>query len=89
MLKRIKRMAENSGWHIEKRLNVGDILTMLPMVAVMFLWGTKVETRIAVLEDKQIQSYQTRQEIKISMQRLNDKMDRILEREILNGKEKK
>lgn len=81
MYHRIKRMAEQSGWHLEKRINVGDILTAIPLVSVMFFWAMKVETRIAVLENKEVQNALTRQEIKANLIRLNEKMDRILEKE--------
>ena len=90
ILKRLKEMSENNGWHVEKKINIGDMLTMIPMVAVMFVWATKVETRIAVLEDKTIQISEKFQEIKENYVRLgqniqsnnirlNDKIDKIIE----------
>ena len=33
-------------WHLDKRLNIGHILTTAAMVASVFWWGSGVETRI-------------------------------------------
>jgi len=79
MLRGIAAMAEEKGWHIEKRINIADFVAIVPLVAVVFWWALTVETRIAVVQEQLVNYVQNQQEIKQGMQRLNDKIDRLLE----------
>lgn len=45
-----KDRREHHGWHLDKRLNVGHILTTLSIVLGAFVWGSTMEKRIALLE---------------------------------------
>ncbi|MBU2708889.1 hypothetical protein KCM76_23040 [Zooshikella marina] len=36
----------HNSWHIDKTFNIGNLLTVLPVVIALFTWGTGVETRI-------------------------------------------
>lgn len=84
----IKQMTE--GWHFEKRINIGDFVAMIPVIAVIFWWATTVETRIAVLQEQYVDTVQNIRDIKSvilenqkdrksDMIRLNAKIDQLLE----------
>lgn len=89
-------------WHLDKRLNVGHLLTTLTIAAAVFIWASKVDTRISLLEqtvstwvlmqDKRdgMQDEQLRRlanETLENVRSINNKMERLVEREIArNGK---
>lgn len=73
-------------WHLEKRINVGHILTTILLVAAMFSWTGKIESallvqqaRIDALENVQKLQIETIQKdinkLHSSMDKLNDKLE--------------
>jgi len=42
------RRREADSWHLKKEINLSHILTTLTAIAVIFAWGSTVETRLAV-----------------------------------------
>lgn len=39
-------------WHLDRRLNVGHLLTTLSLAAAIFAWGSAMDRRLAVIEEK-------------------------------------
>jgi hypothetical protein len=75
-----------SRWHLDKRLNVGHILTTIVVASGLFVWGGKVETRLAVLESQYIKQEELQREIKKELIRMNEKLDRVVEIAIRNSR---
>lgn len=73
-------------WHLDKRLNVGHILTTFTVAAGLFIWGGKVETRLSLLEQQYNQTKEIQQEIKQQLISMNDKLDRLIENLHRNGR---
>lgn len=78
-------------WHLDKRLNVGHILTTISAVAAAFAWGSTIESRLAVLELQTRNSeaaqaeikeeiVRTRQSFNQRLDRVDSKLDRLIER---------
>jgi len=65
-------------WHLDKRLNVGHILTTLTIVFAFFVWANKIDARITTLEIRQAANIDTSREIKGQLILLNDKLDKLL-----------
>ncbi len=43
----------DDGWHLDKRITVGHIMTTAVVATSVFLYVTSVETRVALLETRQ------------------------------------
>jgi hypothetical protein len=81
-----------SHWHLDKRLNVGHVLTTLSIAGVMILWAMNIEGRIQShdiqlttiveqmdrMDDRNIRSLEN---ISEQINRINDKLDRLIERQ--------
>ena len=88
-------------WHLDKRLNVGHLLTTLTIAGALFFWASKVDTRIALLEQT-IGAWQSAQDKRDNLQddqlvrladntldhvrAINEKIDRLIEREVARGR---
>ena len=72
---------DSEHWHLDKRLNIGHILTTASALAALFVWGSTIETRISVLEEQYEHTQLIQIEIKNQLVRLNDKMDRLIEKQ--------
>lgn len=92
---------DHSRWRLDKQLNVGHLLTTVSLAGALFFWASKVDTRIALLE----QSISTRQSVQDKrdalqddqllrmadntldhVREINDKIDRLIEREVSRGR---
>lgn len=77
-------MESDNHWHLDKRLNIGHLLTTMTVAAAIIIWGNSVETRLAVLEEQQIHQEKQRAEdmalIRAELSSINRKIDRIIER---------
>lgn len=71
---------ERRTWHLDKRLNVGHILTTITLAVGIFVWANKMDNRITVLEVQQQNTAATGVEIKNQLLELNRKIDRLIER---------
>lgn len=80
-----------SGWHVEKTVSVGHIITTLSIGVSVIWWASTVETRIAVNTQKIAASEAMikrqddsvgviRQEMRADFDKLNNKIDRLIER---------
>ena len=61
------------GWHLDKRVNVGHILTTVLLAAGFFAWASMLESRIAISETEiaALKEHSIRSE-----QRIIERMDR-------------
>ena len=41
-------MAEHQGWHVDKRVSVGHIITTLMVASAFFAWMTSIESSVSV-----------------------------------------
>jgi len=80
-----ERRRDYENWHLDKRVNVGHLLTTLVIAGGLFIWAMNTDSRITRLEVRQEQSTRTAQEIKGELQILNRKMDRLIEN-LMNGR---
>ena len=71
-------------WHLDKRLNVGHIITTIALVgAMMGIWAD-MDKRVTRLEVQQEESKRVAEDIKRELREINRKMDRLIER-LLDG----
>lgn len=70
-------------WHLDKRVNVGHLLTTATILGSVMWWGSTVETRLGVLDAKQqaaaVRQEQLREDIKSRLDRIETKLDRVIE----------
>jgi len=76
----------DSHWHLDKRLNVGHILTTLTIVIAFFLWANTIDRRITTVEVRQATNLATSVEIKSQLILLNAKLDKLFIRMYENKK---
>lgn len=73
------------GWTINKQLNVGDLLTLVLAAFAVITAYYALDKRITVIETTQQYNIQQvsrdRDEIKASMNRLEEKLDKLLTKE--------
>jgi hypothetical protein len=72
-------------WQLDRHINVGHLLTTIALMAGLFLWGSRMEQRIAVLEDRynrqDAATAEAFRELKIELREMSRKLDRWQERE--------
>lgn len=73
-----------SRWHLDKRINIGHLLTTVGLVVGVMVWGSKMESRTAVVENTvALQGNATQKElgeIKDALRRIEDKLERKADR---------
>lgn len=80
-------MTDNSrqGWSLNKSINLGDMFGGLAVAASMMVYATTLDRRVSVVEDqvKTLKETQTelRAEFKTEFRSVNDKLDRLIERQ--------
>ena len=84
-------MAEGTAhWRLDRRVSLGQLVTTGTVLLAMLLWGARLETRIALMEETQgrqaavdarqdLEAQRVREEIREELKRLNEKLDRIYE----------
>ncbi|MDH5527411.1 MAG: hypothetical protein OEY97_08915 [Nitrospirota bacterium] len=79
-----------SNWQLDRRISVGHLVTTMTFLVAMIMWGARLETRIALMEEgatRQVtmdtrqdnETQRLREEIKEELERLNVKLDRYFE----------
>ena len=77
-------------WRLDRRVSLGQLVTTGTVLLAMMLWGARLETRIALMEDTEgrqaavdarqdLETQRAREEIRDELMRLNEKLDRIYE----------
>ena len=80
-------MTNNSrqGWSLNKSINLGDMFGGLAVAASMMVYATTLDRRVSVVEDqvKTLKETQAdlRAEFKTEFRSVNDKLDRLIERQ--------
>lgn len=73
------------GWSLNKSINLGDMFGGLAVAASMMVYATTLDRRVSVVEDqvKTLKGTQTelRAEFKTEFRAVNDKLDRLIERQ--------
>lgn len=73
---------ENTGWQINKSINLGDMFGGLAVAASMMVYATTLDRRVSVVEDqvKTLKETQAdlRNEFKTEFRAVNDKLDRLI-----------
>ena len=90
-------MAENNhhAWHLDKTVSIGHILSTLIIALSIFSWGLAIDKRveqnsqsIGFLSENQrrveVHVESTRTEIRQDLSRINQKLDRLVERQVNN-----
>lgn len=84
-------MAEGTThWELDRRVSLGQLVTTGTLLLAMALWGARLETRIALLEEtparqaavnarQDAETQRVREEVRDELRRLNEKLDRIYE----------
>jgi len=87
---------EDRQWHLDRRVSVGHLVTTLTFLVAMVLWGARLETRIALMEDRahtqarvdarqDLETQRVREEIREELKSLNLKIDRFFVNGWANG----
>lgn len=73
------------GWHLDRRISLGHLVTTVTFLVAMVLWGARLETRITVTETTvQAQKEQVNtglHDVKVRLQNIEAKLDRAIERQ--------
>lgn len=92
MQNELKDDDRRQGFHIDKSISIGHIISTVTIIIWLITWGSSVETRISVnsteikagqaasLSHIQIEK-EGRQEIRQQLYSINDKIDRLVERQ--------
>lgn len=77
--------SRQQGWSLNKSINLGDMFGGLAVAASMLVYATTLDRRVSVVEDqvKTLKETQTelRAEFKTEFRAVNDKLDRLIERQ--------
>jgi hypothetical protein len=80
----------SSHWVFDKRINLTHIITTMSIAASVFVWGSAMDRRVAVLEEKASVAYHRAErqdafiasgllELKQEIRETNRKIDRLIE----------
>jgi len=78
-------------WHLDKRVNVSIVFAMLSLASGFTAWAVTIDSRIAeqkvridnnseAIANSEARSFRSLDAIRDSMNRINDKLDRLIER---------
>lgn len=84
-----ERRRDYENWHLDKRINVGHLLTTVAIATAVFIWAMKTDGRITRLEAQQESSLRTSQEIKAELQSMNVKIDRLIQTLLTNERNRR
>ncbi len=69
---------DENHWHLDKRLNVGHLLTTMALAGSLFIWASAMERRVAVLETQvaiaKQQTSDDMHELKLEMRELRNEI---------------
>lgn len=67
-------------WHLDKRLNIGHIITTIMLAIAVFTYASGIDKRITVLEESKKYQETTNKQVTEQLKSINDKLDRLIER---------
>lgn len=74
----IERRAER--WHLKKEIQVTHIVSTLMLVGAVFVYVSKVEQRLTVVETQLIAQREATVIQRVQLERMDAKLDRLIER---------
>jgi len=91
MEKFTEQRSNESKWHLDKRVNVSIVFAMLSLASGFTAWAVTIDSRIAeqkvridnnseAIANSEARSFRSLDAIRDSMNRINDKLDRLIER---------
>jgi len=91
MEKFTEQRSYESKWHLDRRVNVSIVLAMLSLAGGFTAWAITIDSRVAeqkvridnnteAIADSEARSFRSLDAISGSMNRINDKLDRLIER---------
>ena len=81
--------SQREHWHLRREFNIGHVITTLMLFAAGISAWYSTQNRISILElrqgaqEKRLE--QTRDEVSSKLQRIEQKLDRLIERELDNN----
>lgn len=42
---------DDGAWHLDKKVNISHIIATLTLAGAIFAWGSKIEQRVAIVEE--------------------------------------
>ena len=71
---------EPEGWHLKKEIQLGHLITTITVAVSAVIYINKIEQRVAVVESQVIYQKETVDVLRNQLEKINDKLDRLIER---------
>jgi hypothetical protein len=68
------------GWHLKKEIQLGHLITTITVAISAVIYINKIEQRVAVIESQVIYQKETADVLRNQLEKINDKLDRLIER---------
>ncbi len=68
------------GWHLKKEIQLGHLITTVTVAISAIVYVNKIEQRVAVVESQVNFQKETAGVLRAQLDRINDKLDRLIER---------
>jgi hypothetical protein len=68
------------GWHLKKEIQLGHLITTVTVAISAIVYVNKIEQRVAVVESQVNFQKETAGVLRTQLDRINDKLDRLIER---------
>jgi uncharacterized coiled-coil protein SlyX len=80
------------GWHLKREVNLSHLAATVTLAIGLISWGNKIDNRITsieaqvsfqkeMLDSQQVRTAQLFDQLSSRLQRIEDKLDRVIERE--------
>jgi uncharacterized coiled-coil protein SlyX len=80
------------GWHLKREVNLSHLAATVSLAIGLISWGNKIDNRITsieaqvnfqkeILDSQQVRTAQLFDQLSSRLQRIEDKLDRVIERE--------
>lgn len=73
------------GWHLDKKVPLSIIVALLVQTATLIIWGTKLDSRVATVEQSVNSHTLTIETMKQTQNQISVGLARIEERQIISG----
>lgn len=73
------------GWHLDKKVPLSIIVALLVQTAALIMWGTKLDSRVATIEQSVNSHTLTIETMKQTQSQISVGLARIEERQIISG----
>ena len=62
-----EREQRGKQWHIDKSFSIGHLLTTILIASSVFLWAGKMDSRMAIIEERQVTTKENQARIEASV----------------------